>query len=115
MDLLKGKGHKQYRTAFLRLWDALIQCCYEQEVLLDDGLLETVCHLLIGLSRLPLNLSFPGTYLFAVFVADIEKVRCGVFHPQIRDFSASNADHPVRLNYAACHAGKRVGALKGTS
>ena len=53
MDLLKGKGHKQYRTAFLRLWDALIQRCYEQEVLLDDGLLESVCHLLIGLSRYP--------------------------------------------------------------
>lgn len=51
VDLFRGKGHKQFVAAYLRLWDRLVQHAWEQETLLEHLLLEKVCHLLIGLSR----------------------------------------------------------------
>jgi hypothetical protein len=51
VDLFKGKGHKQFKGSYLQLWDRIIQQCYEQEILLDDPILDKVCHLATGLRR----------------------------------------------------------------
>ena len=51
MDLFKGKGHKVFTAAYLKLWADLIQQSYEQEIVLIDPLLDKVCHLSTGLSR----------------------------------------------------------------
>ena len=53
MDMFKGKGHKQFTAAYLKMWAALVQQSYEQDILLIDPLLDKVCHLSTGLSRLP--------------------------------------------------------------
>ena len=51
MDLFKGKGHKLFTAAYLKLWADLVQQSYEQEIVLIDPLLDKVCHLSTGLSR----------------------------------------------------------------
>ena len=51
MDLFKGKGHKQFTAAYVRMWAALVQTCYELDLLLMDPLLDRIGLLSTGLSR----------------------------------------------------------------
>ena len=51
MDYFKGKGHKQFTATYLQLLDLIVQFCFEQEMLLDDPIIDSVFRLSTGLSR----------------------------------------------------------------
>lgn len=50
-DLFKGRGHKNFTTAYLNMWSSIVQQAYQQDLLLIDPTLDKVCHLSTGFSR----------------------------------------------------------------